>query len=89
MSYRYQKVDQVWGKVDWEGGLYETAFGYGLSAADISPEGETAELHVAWKAMEDSFNGVPDPITGRPIAFGDATKAVEDILSDCELGGHE
>lgn len=40
----------VWGKVDWEGGLFETAFGYGLQLDDISPE--EVELREAWADMK-------------------------------------
>lgn len=46
---------ELYGKVDWEGGLYEAAFGYGINAESISeatPQG--VELKKAWAEMEEA-----------------------------------
>lgn len=50
----YRTIDEVFSKVDWEGGLYEAAFGYGLSSASID-KNSLPELHEAWVAMEDAY----------------------------------
>jgi hypothetical protein len=40
-------------KVDWEGGLFETAFGYGLPVDDISDE--EVELKREWRDMVAAY----------------------------------
>lgn len=50
----YTTIDEVFSKVDWEGGLYEAAFGYGLPSESIDKEA-LPELHEAWVQMESAY----------------------------------
>lgn len=54
----YETVDQVYDKVEWEGGLFETAFVYGLSSEAFADEGDPkfTELKSAWVEMEKAYS---------------------------------
>lgn len=47
---RYASRQELANKIDYEGGLCEAAFGYGIDADDM-PEGDT-ELFEAWKRLD-------------------------------------
>lgn len=53
-------------KVDWEGGLFDTAFEYGLKSDDM----EDSELKTAWARMEREY----------AAGFGEAYEDVVRIL---------
>jgi len=70
-TYLYSPA-RLYGKVDWEGGLYEAAFGYGINAESISeatPQG--VELKKAWAEMEEAYK-----------AFRPKLKRVESLLEE-------
>lgn len=50
----FLNLGDVQAKVEWEGGLFETAYGYGLSHNVIDPDA-LPELHAAWKAMDEAY----------------------------------
>lgn len=51
----YRTLEDVAGKVEWEGGLFDAAYGYGLHHDDIDPNA-LPELYEAWKAMDHAHD---------------------------------
>lgn len=68
---------ELYDKVDWEGGLFETAFGYGIESDDIDDSTELgARLKDAWAKMELEYRD----------HFAPAIGAVQGILFEIEDG---
>lgn len=70
-DYKYSPAD-LYGKVDWEGGVMEAAFSYGIPSSSISeatPQG--VELKKAWAEMEEAYK-----------AFGPKLARVESLLDE-------
>ena len=68
----YRTVGEVYDKVDWEGGLFETAFGYGLTAESFEDNDNLRELKAAWAEMHRVFKEHFEP----------AYDKVDEILSN-------
>jgi hypothetical protein len=49
---KYESVADLYDKVDWEGGLTEALFGYGIAAEDL-PDGTPGDIVAAWATLED------------------------------------
>jgi hypothetical protein len=48
---KYETKEDLAAKVDWEGGLAETIFGYGISADEL-PENTPPRIVRCWTAVE-------------------------------------
>jgi hypothetical protein len=67
---------RVWAKVDWEGGLFDTAFGYGLRSSEISRE-KAPELRAAWEDMERAYRDHFEPAYERVHAVLNAMEPID------------
>lgn len=62
--------DRAWAnKIEWEGGIIEAIFGYGLHADDL--DDKTTDLYKSAKTVDDILNGEE---------FRDAIRSLEDEL---------
>lgn len=51
MPDKFINVPELYAKTDWEGGLVEAIFGYGLRA-ECLPEGTPPDIVSAWKSLD-------------------------------------
>lgn len=62
MSYDYENLDELAGKIDYEGGLLEAAFGYGIKHTAIKDTDQTHAVRELWAQMEIIWHRDMEPI---------------------------